>query len=233
MIRKTLHIALALGALILASQLEAADPKVKFNLTSTGADVGATAKVEVKGKKLKVELKNAQPNSLYTVWVDFRLRPDKTLPPDFPSAAQGVAPAFGIADPVYNGIRPDLNAIFTDNKGKGKLDINLDYELLEEDASPVVGMELSQQGLNRVGGYWLRVYPVDPNTAASNQLVDNDGTPLVVKGTAEGLTIVRHPDFITHGHTPGVGGVDHFPAFFGNFPDPSGGSGSSGSGSSD
>ncbi len=227
MIRRSIHIALALGALILTSNLQAADPKVKFNLTPAGADINATAKVEVKGKKLKVELKNAQPNTLYTVWVDFRLRPDKTLPPDFPAAAQGVAPAFGIADPVYNGIRPDLNAIFTDKKGKGKLDINLDYNLLDEDASPVVGMELSQQGLNRVGGYWLRVYPVDPNTAASNQLVDSDGSPLVVKGTAKGLTIVRHPDFITHGHTPGVKDVDHMSAFFGNFPEPSGGSGSS------
>ena len=215
-------IALTLGALIVATNLQAAEPKVKFNLTSAGADVGATAEVEVKGKKLKVELKDAHPNTLYTVWVDFRVRPDKTLPSGFPAAAQGVAPAFGISDPVYNGIKPDLNAIFTDNNGKGKLDINLDYNLLDSEASPVVGAELSQQGLNRIGGYWLRLYPTDPNTAASNQIVDNDGTPLVIKATAQGLTIVRHPDFITHGHTPGVKDVDHMSAFFGNFPAPSG-----------
>ena len=216
----TQTMALTLGAFALAAGIQAAEPSVKYTLTSAGADIDATATVEVKGKKLKVKLKDAQPNTLYTVWVDFRVRPDKILPPDFPEGAMGVGPAFGIADPVYNGIKPDLNAIFTDHNGKGQLNINLDYNLLDEDATPVVGAELSMQGQNRIGGYWLRLYPIDPNVAASNQLVDDDGNPLVVKATAQGITIVRHPDNITHGHTPGVKNVDHLSAFFGNFPTP-------------
>jgi hypothetical protein len=224
-------LALALGTTIVASNLQAAEPKVKYTLESAGNDINATGKVEIKGKKLKVELKDAHPNTLYTVWIDFRNRAaGGATPPGFPvGAAQGVAPAFGAYDPVYNGMRPDLNGIFTDDKGKGKLNINLDYNLLDENASPVVGVELSMQGLNRVGGYWLRLYPTDPNTAATNQIVDTEGRPLVVRSTAQGITIVRHPDNTTHGHTPGVKNVDHLSAFKGDFPAPSGGSGSSGS----
>ena len=42
--------------------------------------------------------------------------------------------------------------------------------------------------------------------------------PVVVRATAQGITIVGHFDFVTHGHTPGVGGVDHFSGFNGGFP---------------
>ena len=72
-------------------------------------------------------------------------------------------------------------------------------------------------GLNRVGGGWLRQYrekvniedPDDPPNLIPNpslQEVDLDtGFPVLVRFTAQGITIVSHPDFVTHGHTPGVG----------------------------
>ena len=42
-------LALALGTTIVASNLQAAEPKVKYTLESAGNDINATAKVEVKG----------------------------------------------------------------------------------------------------------------------------------------------------------------------------------------
>ena len=50
----------------------------------------------------------------------------------------------------------DANAVITDGAGNGVLHAQLDYELLEPGASPVVGEGLAMQGLNRVGGGWLR-----------------------------------------------------------------------------
>ncbi len=207
------------GLLTFGSSLFAGD-KVKFNLTPGGIDTEATAKVTIDGDKLKVKLKDAQPDTLYTVWIDFRNRAaGKVPPPDFPVAyAQQVAPAFGSRDPVYDGMRLDLNTIVTDENGKGELNRRLDYELLTPYDSPVVGMSLAVEGLNRVGGYWLRTYPVDPFISASNQTTDSNGDPLLVRSTAQGITIVRHPDFISHGHTPGVKNVDHYSAFSGDFP---------------
>ena len=106
--------------------------------------------------------------------------------------------------------------------------VQLDYELLRPGDSPVVFGTLAMQGPNRVGGHWMRIY--DPpkkkkaKETASLQLTDgdddddDDGLPLLERSTPQGITIVRHPDFVTHGHTPGVGGVDHFSAFKGDFP---------------
>ena len=45
-----------------------------------------------------------------------------------------------------------------------------------------------------------------------------DGLPVLLRGTAQGITIVGHTDFVTHGHTPGTKNVDHFSGFNGDFP---------------
>jgi len=55
--------------------------------------------------------------------------------------------------------------------------------------------------------------------AASTQLVDADGTPLVERATATGIAMVSHPDTTTHGGSPGVAGVDQFGAFKGALAD--------------
>ena len=81
----------------------------------------------------------------------------------------------------------------------------------------MVAAGLAVQGLNIIGGGWMRVYNQDPNTEASLQVV-RKGRPLVERATAQGLTIVRHADFISHGHTPGTKNIDHFSGFKGDFP---------------
>jgi len=113
----------------------------------------------------------------------------------------------------------DANGVITNGSGDATLNVTLDYDLLAPGDSPVVGEELAMQGLNRVGGGWLRDYPEDPNVQASLQKTDETtGRPLVQRSTAQGITIQYHPDKITHGHTPGVGGIDHFPGYNGDFP---------------
>jgi len=196
----------------------AADCKYNLNRASGGS---GTAKVEIKGKDFKIEFKGAKPHTLYTIWTDFRSRATLTKPADYPEAGQsrGVAPTFATNAGVTEGIGADPNSVFTDDKGKGKLSLKLDYKLLAPGASPVVAKELSMQGTNRVGGTWLRLYPENPETEPSRQKRNpNSQVPQVHQATAQGITVVGHFDNVSHGHTPGVGGVDHFPGFFGDFP---------------
>jgi len=120
--------------------------------------------------------RRAAPNTLYTVWVDHRSRATGDLAADYPldegALERGVAPAFATDAPVYDGMLPDLNALITDADGHARLDVELDYNLLEAGSSPVVGGELATQGANVVGGYWLRQYETDPGAAASAQVID-------------------------------------------------------------
>ncbi len=98
--------------------------------------------------------------------------------------------------------------------------LKLDYNILVPGEAPVVHENLSMHGLHRVGGFWIRQYGTDPDTEASLQLTDPEtGVPLLARSTPAGLTIERHPDLVAHGHTPGVGDVDHFSAFKGDFPE--------------
>ena len=197
-----------------------------YELTSSDV-VTATALVTVFGEELEIQVAGARPNTLYTVWVDFRNRASLELSPDYaallPKGAlpRGVAPAFASTAPVTAGMGLDENGFITDVFGDADFEVDdLDYELLRPGDSPVVGAQLAMQGKNRVGGGWLRVYPLDPTVAASPQVIDPaTGLPMLERATAQGITIVGHFDFITHGHTPGVGGVDHFGAFKGDFPD--------------
>ncbi len=173
---------------------------------------GGTATVTLKGNKIRAKVKGGLADTLYTVWVTFSGSPDR------PVGASGSAPAFAVTAPVYNGMRTDPNGFFTDEDGDGGLKNNLGYNLLEAGAAPVTtGHNL--QGLNRVGRDWMRVYSVDKNLAASTQLVDANGTPLVERATATGIAMVSHPDTTTHGGSPGVAGVDQFGAFKGALAD--------------
>lgn len=226
MLKNTILLAITLSTVSLLSTNVFAsddeDDECNYTLTSASGEPGMAA-VKIEDKELKIKLQNAVPNSLYTVWIDFKNRETNSLSPDYPldkgALGRGVAPAFATTAGVTAGMGLDANGIITDDDGDAMFKVELDYELLSDGASPVVGGQLSMQGLNRVGGYWLRVYTVDPNSAASSQATDPDtGLPLIERSTVQGLTIVRHPDHITHGHTPGVGGVDHFPGFKGDFP---------------
>lgn len=191
-----------------------------YDLTST--DQG-TAKVKIHGNKLEIKVDNARPNTLYTVWLDFKSRATGLLSADYiainGALGRGVAPAFASTAGVTSGMGVDPNGFVTNNNGKKKFKVKLDFEMLEAGASPVVGEELSMQGMNRVGGYWLRQYGTDPQTGASLQLVDPyTDLPLLERATVQGITVQYHPDLISHGHTPGVGGVDHSGAFKGDIP---------------
>ncbi|MGI9336848.1 MAG: hypothetical protein ACR2RL_27160 [Gammaproteobacteria bacterium] len=206
----------------------APDPTLPPNRRPT-ARATITKNPDTGDNHLIVRFRRARPHTLYTVWVDFRSR-EFGFPSDYPFAqgalARGVAPAFGTTTGVTSGMGLDENAIITNRRGNATLHVLLDYDLFEPGASPVVGRQLAVQGPNRVGGYWLRKYdlpaydPVtgEPTKEASVQSTDARGLPELERSTAQGLTIVGHHDRISHGHTPGVGGTDHFPGFFGDFP---------------
>ena len=217
-------LAAALVATLGVQEAQAHDKKgrsCKYDLTLTGAS--GTAEATITSDELRIEFRNALPDTLYTVWVDHKSRASGLLASDYPLAegalARGVAPAFATTAPVFAGMGIDLNGVVTDSDGNAKLRVSLDYNLLKKGRSPVVSAELLMQGMNRVGGGWLRTYPVNPLVAASLQTVDpSTGLPVLPRSTAQGLTIQSHPDYVTHGHTPGVGGVDHSGAFKGDFP---------------
>jgi len=192
-----------------------------YNLGGNSNGTG-TAKVRINGNQLTVTFKNAASDSLYTIWIDHKNRATGELAADYPldkgALERGVAPAFATTAGVFAGMALDANGVITNGSGDAILNVTLDYDLLALGDSPVVGAELATQGLNRVGGGWLRDYPEDPNVQASLQKTDETtGRPLVHRSTAQGITIQYHPDKITHGHTPGVGGVDHSSAFKGDF----------------
>lgn len=182
------------------------------NLNMTNSDGFGAATIKVDGDELKVKLQNTIPNTLYTVWVTFNGSPDK------PAGAAGSAPAFAVDAPVYNGMRPDLNAVFTDDTGDGMLKAELGYDIMVTGAAPVT-TGINTQGDNRVGRDWMRVFENGSTSPASVQVVDANGTPLVQRATATGLAIVSHPDNTTHGGTPGVSGVDQNGAFKGALAD--------------
>lgn len=188
------------------------------------------ASVNIRSQSLSIDIRGAEPSTMYTVWVDFQNRATGALASDYPvtnndvdiartgpGIGRGVAPAFGVTAPVYEGMRPDVNAVITDRFGNGSLRVYLGYNLLGMGQSPVMAESLTMQGENRIGGSWLRRYP-HPLALGANRQVRSRGVPDVVRATAQGLTIVGHFEPLSHGHTPGVGGVDHFPGFKGDFP---------------
>lgn len=196
-------------------------PGVRCEFDLTTSDVGI-ATVKIVATVFEIEISDARPNTLYTVWVDFKNRARNELSDDYPlgkgALERGVAPAFATTAGVTAGMGLDLNGIITDDQGRASVTAILDYNLLGPGASPVVSDKLAMQGANRVSGYWLRIYE-DANERPSLQVTDPEtGLPRLERATAQGITMVRHPDFVTHGHTPGVRGVDHFSGFKGDFP---------------
>ena len=192
-----------------------------YELDTGGKETGR-ARVAIQAEGIVLQISGGFPDALYTVWVDFKSRLTGELPADYPDEGidRGVAPAFASTAPATAGMGLDPNGVITDGDGNAVAMLPLDYNILAAGEAPVVHENLSMQGLNRVGGFWARQYPLDPEVEASLQLTDPDtGLPLLLRSTPAGITIVRHPDLITHGHTPGVGDVDHFSAFKGDFPE--------------
>ncbi|MEM7204446.1 MAG: hypothetical protein AAF628_29575 [Planctomycetota bacterium] len=193
-------------------------PQLRYDLEQSTGEFG-NAEATIDGTQLSIRVTGADPNTLYTVWVDFRSRATLTVSADYPpgALARGVAPAFASTAGVTSGIGMDPNGFVTDGSGNALFTVALDYELLKAGDAPVVWDALAMQGANRVGGQWMRRYQGD--SGASLQRVDpTTGLPLLARATPQGLTLVKHPDRVTHGHTPGVGGVDHNPGFKGDFP---------------
>ena len=133
-----------------------------YDLTPSSGQPG-TATVDITTDRFQIEFTNANSNTLYTIWADHRNRTTLQLADDYPlgegALPRGVAPVFGTTTRVTSGMGLDANAIVTDSQGNATLSVPLDYNLLGKTASPVVGAGLAMQGLNRVGGGWLRVYP--------------------------------------------------------------------------
>ena len=217
--------AAALSLSVVSASFTRRPQTCKFDL-DLSTDSQGTASVKIVGKTLFIKFSKALPSTLYTIWVDFRNRGTLELSSDYPldtsngsGIARGVAPAFAKTSPVFEGMRPDLNSVKTDKRGNAIFFGRLDYELLKPGDSPVVTESLTMQGENRVGGSWMREYPSDVSSGASSQVLMSNNVPQLVTATAQGLTIVGHFLPFTHGHTPGVGGVDNFGAYQGDFPD--------------
>ena len=217
--------------------------RCQYELEQAGTETG-TATVTIKPNRIRVKIEDGKSETLYTVWLDFRNRAEKAdasdeeaMADDYPIAfneemgtvdltytgegiARGVAPAFATTAGVTSGLRLDKNGGITNTHGNVKIKAKLNYNMLEPGASPVVAADLVEQGasVNRVGGGWLRVYTEPVDDVTSVQEIDDGGLPVVARATVQGITIVGHTDFVTHGHTPGVGGTDHFSAFKGDFP---------------
>lgn len=221
--KKTIAVSATLAALSLFVGADVAlAGTCTYKLTPAAGQPG-TARVTITNNRFTVKFRRARPNTLYTVWIDFRNRASGELTLDYPldkgALPRGVAPTFASTAGVKSGMGLDKNAIITGGRGNATLNVTLDYDLFEPEGSPVVGEGLTMHGLNRVGGGWLRVYPERPDIVASTQLTDRKtGLPLLERSTAQGITIVGHPDRISHGHTPGVKNVDHFSAYSGDFP---------------
>lgn len=212
-----LFLAMPMGVVVADDDDQKPGSECTYELTATSNALGRFL-VALEENELEIEVSDADPYTLYTVWFNFSERP-----PD----SQAVAPAFATTAGVFEGMVMDINGFLTDSNGDADFEVELDFNLLQPGDAPVVFQDntsdplrdLDKQGMNRVGGHWKRVYPVQYNTAASLQLTGlHPGQPLVERGTARGIVIAQHFDFITHGHTPGVGGVDFFVPFSGAFP---------------
>jgi len=195
----------------------------KYTLDNAAGQPGNAIVKYFSNNELVIIFKGANPYTLYTTWIDHRNRSQLALAPDYPlnqgAIPRGVAPAFKSTQGVRAGMGLDANGVVTNGYGNAVMKVTLDYDILENGNSPVVGAELAMQGFNRIGGGWLRTYSLDPNVSASLQVTNpKTGLPVLPRSTPQGITIVKHPDTVTHGHTPGVGGVDHFPAYKGDFP---------------
>ncbi|MFQ5961545.1 MAG: hypothetical protein ACE5MG_09110, partial [Candidatus Methylomirabilales bacterium] len=214
-----------------AGQQNKAGRLCEYDLTPGGIESPLSrAIVRILGDVLRIRISGAQPDSLYTVWVDFRNRARLAQTGDSFAALsedykplvvegaleRGVAPAFASTTGATSGVTVDANGFITNDRGELQFKSVLDYNLLQPGESPVVSAQLVMQAGSRVGGYWLRTY--DPLTGLQQTEPGSRTRPLLRRATAQGITIVRHADYITHGHTPGIGGLDHFPAFKGDFP---------------
>lgn len=211
-----------LGALSFRSAPQPANggPPLIYTLDNSSGHPG-TARVVVIGNVLQVNVQGAEPNTVYTVWVDYKSRATGELAADYPdedgALERGVAPAISTVSAVYGGMIPDKNSFKTNETGSATFTSALNYDLRADGQGPVVFGELSMQGPNRVGGQWMRTYSAGVR-GASVQLVSANGRPILRRATPQGITIVGHFDNVTHGLTPGVGGVDHFSAYKGDFP---------------
>ena len=200
-----------------------------YTLTQSGGETG-TAVANITPRSLRLRVRGAAPNRVYTIWTDHKNRATGLLAPDYPPFPvdpttslhadphpRGVAPTFASTAGVTSGMGRDLNSFVTNGQGNANFRVRLDYNMLEPGASPVIAGDLAMQGANIVGGSWLRVFTAAV-VAASVQAVDGNGLPVLKRSTAQGLTVQRHEDPVTHGHFSGTGGVDHFSAWKGDFP---------------
>ncbi len=194
-----------------------------YELTPDPDQAGQARITLTSDRKIKIVLRGAAPDTLYTVWTDHRNRNSGDLAADYPigklAEPRGVAPTFATTAAITNGMGLDPNSIMTDRYGNATWETQLDYDLLATSASPVVAAGLAKRGGNVYGGSWLRVHAKDASKGPSLQLVDQStGLPKLFRSTAQGITIVRHPIKISHGHSPGLADLDHFPAYADDFP---------------
>ena len=210
---------LLLAAGVQAEPLPSAE--CSFYLTPASGHPGS-AKVHIVNNNVSVKFRGTYAVTQYTVWIDFKNRATGRITADYPldqGSDVALSPAFASTAGVKSGMGMDPNGVVTDKEGDGIFKTKLDYEVFLSGAAPVVGKQLAAQGQNRVSGSWLRVYPSDPEAKPSLQSTDEvTGMPKLQRATAQGISVMFHADKVTHGHTPGISGLDYFPAFRADFP---------------
>lgn len=207
--------------------------KCEFDLVSQAGQDG-TARVSIRSYErqgrpasdLRIKIRDAENGAtttvgdgMYTVWVSFKGAPD--LPATSPTdTVRDVAPAFSTLAGVTAGLGLDDNAIVTNSKGKANFRSKLDYDLLLEGDSPVVGALALQASdpKQHLGGGWMRIYQGDGTQEPDFDRDSKGRIAKVERATAQGIIIVFHRDMISHGHTPGVKPEERVGAWKADFP---------------
>lgn len=158
------------GLLALPSPAIASDDDEEYTLEFTptqNAPPGAqgTMTIKVNGEKGETEVefkvRGAYPDTVYTIWIVFNpltWRPDDpanatttkvsatsaSARPGFPAEGNGVSPLAPLGAGFTGGMGLDPGATFvTDEKGDGKIDLKVDYDLLR--AAPVSNKDMIAQ----------------------------------------------------------------------------------------
>ncbi|MCI0485327.1 MAG: hypothetical protein L0229_01875 [Blastocatellia bacterium] len=208
-----------------------------FGLTGQTGDVRIMAKPD--RTTLKFSLSGLTPNAVYGVWLVF----DTSQPPFVPGSPPNfvaVDQATGTTATVYdftpaaaddagftagNGLDP--NGFIVDGSGRAKFSIELNYNIFQQQVSPVVlrggasqSLELSSAALPcaassgsafaaGIDSAYMRVFDTStvanqPNVSPSFQVLDGPLKPRLVRATVRSIVVVEHFDGLTHGHIPAV-----------------------------
>jgi hypothetical protein len=189
---------------------------------------------------LEFSVSGLNPNRVHSVWLGF----DTTSAPFSGERPNFVAtdPQTGTTADVYgfgpvaadsagftagNGLDP--NGFITDERGRAKFTIELNYDIFQEASAPVLLRPTLSQTvpvapdsdtgrctawggissfLSWIDTGYMRVFDSSivadpPEASPSFQVLDAQVKPRLVRGKVSAFTVAEHFDGVTHGHVPG------------------------------